>query len=81
MKARLKPILVTAKRAAALCGLDVSTWCTYDAAELIPAAARLTGKCTRWCYRELQAWAWYGAPRRDAWEEIKKTLRRGRDAA
>lgn len=60
-------ILVTAKRAAAMCGKSLRTWRTWDAAGLIPRPIRI-GRSTLWRLDELKNWVNAGCPRRAEWE-------------
>ena len=62
-----KPLMVTAKQAAPMCGKSLRTWRTWDAAGRIPRAVRVGGS-KLWRLDELRAWAAAGCPRRDDWE-------------
>lgn len=67
---RPEPLLVTAKRAAAMCGKSLRTWRTWDAAGLIPHPVRI-GRSTLWRFDELEEWVSAGCPRRAEWEARK----------
>lgn len=41
-------LLITARRAAAICGKSLRTWRTWDAAGWIPRPVRI-GRSTLWC--------------------------------
>lgn len=62
--------LVSAQEAAAICGIALRTWWTWDAAGFVPRPVRIGGS-TRWRYDELQHWIAAGCPRRDEWEARK----------
>ncbi len=61
------PLLATARTAAAMCGISVRTWRTWDAAGRIPQPVRI-GRLTRWRVDELRAWVEAGCPRRREWD-------------
>ena len=61
------PLLVTARTAAAMCGISLRTWRTWDAAGRIPQPIRI-GRVTRWRVDELRAWVAGGCPRRKEWD-------------
>jgi predicted DNA-binding transcriptional regulator AlpA len=60
-------LLVTAKRAAQICGKSLRTWRTWDSAGLIPQPVRI-GRSTLWRIDELREWIAAGCPRRQEWE-------------
>ena len=60
-------LLATARTAAAMCGISLRTWRTWDAAGRIPQPVRI-GRSTRWRVDELRAWVEAGCPRRAEWE-------------
>jgi predicted DNA-binding transcriptional regulator AlpA len=60
-------LLLTAKRAAKVCGISLRTWRTYDSAGRIPRPVRI-GRRTLWRREELCNWVVAGCPRRDEWE-------------
>ena len=60
-------LLVTAKRAAAMCGKSLRTWRSWDAAGWIPRPVRI-GRSTLWRVDELREWVAVGCPRRQEWE-------------
>ncbi len=61
------PLLLTARRAAAICGKSLRTWRTWDSAGRIPRPVRI-GRSTLWRADELRGWVAAGCPRREAWE-------------
>ncbi len=61
------PLMIAAKRAAAMCGKSLRTWRTWDSAGLIPQPVRI-GRSTLWRVDELKAWVAAGCPRRAEWE-------------
>ncbi|MFO0821977.1 MAG: hypothetical protein U0792_02475 [Gemmataceae bacterium] len=65
------PILVDARRAAALLGVGLRTLRTMDAAGKLPAPVRLSPGCVRWRLAELHDWTQAGCPDREAWEACK----------
>jgi predicted DNA-binding transcriptional regulator AlpA len=60
-------LLITARRAAAICGKSLRTWRTWDSAGWIPRPMRI-GRSTLWRADELRAWVDAGCPRRAEWE-------------
>ncbi|MFH1731224.1 MAG: DNA-binding protein [Planctomycetota bacterium] len=62
------PILIDAKRAAALCGVSARHWATLDSEGLIPAPVRL-GRRVLWRRAELGSWVAAGCPPRLRWQE------------
>ncbi len=62
-----RPLLVTAKQAAAMCGKSLRTWRTWDAAGWIPQPVRI-GRSTLWRLDELREWVEADCPRREEWE-------------
>lgn len=73
--ADLSPILVDARRAAALLGIGLRTLRTMDAAGKLPAPVRLSPGCVRWRVAELRDWIDAGAPDRATWEIVRRTLK------
>lgn len=61
------PILVDARRAAALLGVGLRTLRTMDAAGRLPAPVRLSPGCVRWRLAELRDWTEAGCPDRETW--------------
>jgi predicted DNA-binding transcriptional regulator AlpA len=61
------PLLLTARRAAAMCGKSLRTWRTWDAAG---RPVRI-GRSTLWRADELRHWVTAGCPRRAEWEARK----------
>lgn len=60
-------LLISARRAATMCGKSLRTWRTWDSAGLIPQPVRI-GRSTLWRVDELKAWVAAGCPRRAEWE-------------
>ena len=60
-------LLITAKRAAQMCGKSLRTWRTWDSAGMIPQPVRI-GRSTLWRLDELRSWVEAGCPRRAEWE-------------
>lgn len=69
-EATIVPLLLSAKAAAALCGVSLRTWRSWDAAGKIPRAIRI-GRSTRWREDQLRAWVAADCPGRDEWESRK----------
>jgi len=63
-----KPLLLTARQAAAKCGKSLRTWRAWDAAGWIPRPVRI-GRSTLWRADELREWVATGCPRRAEWEQ------------
>jgi predicted DNA-binding transcriptional regulator AlpA len=63
------PLLVTARRAAGLCGLSEATWWRLHASGKCPAPVKI-GKSTRWRVEELRAWTEAGCPDRQTWSVL-----------
>lgn len=61
--------LLTAREAASLCGLGLSTWWRYLSAGKIPAPVRIGGS-VRWRRDELHAWMSASCPPREKWETM-----------
>jgi predicted DNA-binding transcriptional regulator AlpA len=61
------PLLIAARRAAAMCGKSLRTWRSWDAAGWIPRPVRI-GRSTLWRVEELREWIAAGCPRRAEWE-------------
>lgn len=62
-----RPLLVTAKTAAAMCGKSLRTWRTWDSLGLVPRPVRIK-RSTLWRLDELKAWVAAGCPGRSEWE-------------
>jgi predicted DNA-binding transcriptional regulator AlpA len=60
LAAAVEPLLVSAKQAAAMCGVSLATWHRWSAAARCPAPVRI-GATVRWRRAELEAWT--AAPR------------------
>ncbi len=63
-------LLLSARRAAAQCGMSLRTWRTWDAAGFVPAPIKV-GRSTFWRVNELKEWIAAGCPKRDAWNTIQ----------
>lgn len=63
--------LLTAREAASLCGLGLSTWWRYLSSGKIPAPVRIGGS-VRWRRDELFCWLETGCPPRERWEAMAK---------
>jgi predicted DNA-binding transcriptional regulator AlpA len=61
------PLLLTARRAAAMCGVSLRTWRSWDSGGRIPKPIRI-GRRTLWRSEELSRWTSAGCPRRKEWE-------------
>jgi predicted DNA-binding transcriptional regulator AlpA len=61
------PLLLTARKSAAICGKSLRTWRTWDSAGLIPQPIRI-GRSTLWRADELREWVAARCPRRADWE-------------
>ncbi|MCA9090575.1 MAG: sigma-70 family RNA polymerase sigma factor [Planctomycetaceae bacterium] len=64
------PLLLTARKAASLCGKSLRTWRTWDAAGFIPQPVRI-GRSTFWRADELKEWIAAGCPKRSVWEVMR----------
>ncbi len=60
-------LLLTAQKAAAMCGKSLRTWRSWDAAGWILRPVRI-GRSTLWRADELREWVAVGCPRRQEWE-------------
>ena len=63
-------LLLSARKAAAMCGMALRTWRTWDAAGFVPAPVRI-GRSTFWRVNELKAWIAAGCPQRGTWNAIQ----------
>lgn len=63
------PPLLSAREAASLCGLGLSTWWRYLSSGKIPAPVRIGGS-VRWRRNELHAWMAANCPPREKWEAM-----------
>ena len=61
-------LLLRAREAAALAGVSLRTWRSWDAAGRVPAPVRI-GRTTRWRRHELQQWVVAGCPGRHVWAQ------------
>lgn len=59
-----RSLLVSARVAARLVGVDEETWRRWDAAGRVPRAVRITRGCTRWRLSDLREWIAAGCPKR-----------------
>ncbi|MCL5279237.1 MAG: hypothetical protein M1376_04945 [Planctomycetes bacterium] len=66
----VEPILVSAKIAAAACGVSRSTWLGWDAAGFCPRPVRIVGRVL-WVVDDLRRWAIAGCPGRETFEAAK----------
>jgi len=66
-----RPLLVSARKAAALIDVSASTWARLQAAGKIPRPIKLTGGTVRWRIDDLRAWAAAGCPNRKRFEELR----------
>jgi predicted DNA-binding transcriptional regulator AlpA len=73
--AGVPPILVDARRAAAMLGIGLRTLRTMDAAGRLPAPVRLSPGCVRWRLAELRDWTEAGCPDRETWEARRAARR------
>ena len=64
-------LLVPSRESAALCGMSLRTWRTWDAAGLIPRPIRI-GRSTLWRLTELKQWIACGCPDRATWEKLQE---------
>jgi len=60
-------LLLTARAAAALCGVSLRTWWRWDASGAVPAPVIVGRNSKRWRRGELEAWAAVGCPLREQW--------------
>jgi predicted DNA-binding transcriptional regulator AlpA len=60
-------LLVSARVAAALCGVSLRQWWRWSAMGCVPAPVRI-GSTKRWRADELRRWAEAGCPCREEWE-------------
>lgn len=71
-------LLLTARAAAALCGVSLRTWRQWDASGFVPAAISIGLRSKRWRRDELEAWIAAGCPRRELWSKIQGNARLSR---
>jgi predicted DNA-binding transcriptional regulator AlpA len=67
-------LLLTARQAAALCGVSPATWHRMNGSGRCPAALRLSAGCVRWRAEELRDWIGCGCPSRREW--VARTAQR-----
>jgi predicted DNA-binding transcriptional regulator AlpA len=65
-----EPALISAKRAAAFCGVSTSSWYRCLSAGKVPAPVKLNGR-TLWRLLELRDWIAAGCPSRQRWEHVR----------
>jgi len=63
----MKPLLLNTKDAAALCGVTIKRWRTWNTLGKIPAPLHI-GKCFFWKHSELVRWIDSGCPARKHWK-------------
>jgi predicted DNA-binding transcriptional regulator AlpA len=68
-------LLLTARQAAALCGVSLATWHRMASAGRCPAPLRLSAGCVRWRRDDLEGWVFAGCPSRTAWEAMRGAAR------
>jgi predicted DNA-binding transcriptional regulator AlpA len=78
LTAAVEPLLVSARRAAALCGVSVATWHRWNAAGRCPAPLRVTPGSVRWRAEELREWIAAGCVPRREWDALRSAQRNGR---
>ncbi len=66
----MEPVLVSARQAAALCGVSRSTFLGWDSAGLCPRPIRVGGRVL-WCMEDLKLAARWGWPGREEFESRK----------
>jgi len=71
---------VNAKELAKMLGVSLRHIRRMDAAGKLPRPVTI-GHTKRWLVAEIGEWLEAGAPDRAAWEQNKKQIRRGKDAA
>ncbi len=64
-------LLLTAREAAAACGVSLRTWRSWDAAGKIPQPRRIGSRTVRWSAAELKNWNDAGCPGRDIWDSTR----------
>jgi len=62
---------LSAKQAAALCGVSLRHWWSLYARELTPESISL-GRSRRWLRAQITAWLAAGAPPREKWEQMRQ---------
>jgi predicted DNA-binding transcriptional regulator AlpA len=62
-------LLLSARAAASLCGLGLSTWWRFLSSGKIPDPVRI-GRAVRWRREELYGWMEAGCPSRDKWDAM-----------
>ena len=64
------PLVIDARRLAALLCIGLRTLRTWDAAGKLPSPVRISG-CVRWRLDEIRAWLAANAPDRETWAVIR----------
>jgi prophage regulatory protein len=64
-------LLISARDAAAMCSVAVSTWYSWLSSGRVPAPLRLGGRVL-WRRGELEAWVDAGCPPRCKWEVMEE---------
>jgi predicted DNA-binding transcriptional regulator AlpA len=72
------PLLLTARQAAAMCGVSLATWHRMVSAGRCPAPLRLSRGCVRWRAGELAEWVGVGCPPRREFEARRAAQANGR---
>ena len=70
---RRRPLLLTARQAADLCGTSERTWRTWDSAGRIPKPVNI-GRSKFWRPKEIEAWVRHGCPDRRTWSAISEEM-------
>jgi predicted DNA-binding transcriptional regulator AlpA len=68
-------LLLTARQAAAMCGVSLATWHRMVSAGRCPAPLRLSRGCVRWRAGELAEWVAAGCPPRREFEARRAARR------
>jgi predicted DNA-binding transcriptional regulator AlpA len=68
-------LAVSAKDAAAICGVSRAQWWKLQAAGKVPPPVYLGSKAPRWLVDELRAWLAAGAPDLVTWQRMRGAKR------
>lgn len=71
----LKPLLLSAKDASAICGVSRATWWSMDSAGHIPRKLHIGKRCL-WRTSDLELWVEWGLPARQEFERRKTDLQK-----